>query len=1193
MVDALRVYGVPEEVSDGTEIVREQSVVYPVVNPLPEEQPNPGMSAADANAALLDLATRDGWAGLYNPGDASTVTLDVNGKVYSVADAMGNLPDLVVTDGEAFRSTVIGTLGALGTLSGTSTDSFLADFGAPGSWGALAPLGEGAGLAWREVDSSTSSGYGRLLGAARGNSAGGFTEQTIDYRATPAQALLSATELACPVGGVVVCEQSAGPSNEGPYVGVIPVVPDDDEADQAVRQIADPMLPSQFILTRRAEVGPMLVSKGAISGDVRARANRLLEQLGGIPASVADPEGAIPSGYVVQDEDGNVLAQHRPDRPEQLASVTKVWTCALAYQVLSTQSGWSPDDLVTMVPSYVGDTVSKYPWVDPGDQMTYRDAFHASLMVSHNIITDAIATAAGELLVYTGVSDPIEKFVMYMNDQAQAMGWTEAVFTTPQGRYDSILTPRHVADMWRWVEVNVPFVFDVAATHTWDWDLIYANPVDPEEPVLTGTWNSWVPAAVGSPLPELVAGKTGDTPAPTIRTISAVSENPLANLNNPSRWYSVILNTSRNHHHRYRLLRNIWTAVETFNAPPEGWSVSRNAQLTWVPYTSNESYAAAFRTPGEEGGFQISPFDPASQALPRIESGDQFYVQVSAFRGSVDYPVRLEAVLQGGLWESGSDTLTVDMTTGGGFQTLFLSGVARKGGIVLVRLVADTEDPMATIGMRSVTLRLTLSEQILTYYDMDLVDYRVQENAQSVDASDLSGAVGDFSASCVRPESGSVIQMFGSNWLKGRDAQVMTQNGNFRGVVTQVSETDEATLSISAASVMQRLVAQQAVGEAFSGPLEELIFSYLGQVEGLPGVVEIDPSFIGIPVTAPSWRGELWQHVKMLGAAYGFNLRVDGFKVIVEPVPRSVVTPFQMISNQEQLEDGQEARYVEVVRKSGQVVSEGLVYPPGGWSDDAEVITVGGGETVTIELQTETSLLSVQQPVPVDRVEKMETNRSVYSIVDDHGNAFPAGRWTELGGNLRVEISPDGNSVFVTIQAPDTIWIGGSTGADNYIRSFTIGSLRSQGTKQFSTLRILGSGVGVSETILRVPTGLTNAVTEVGTRIDNPFVTSMKTAAELGTRAALKYGGFRPGFQTGTAHTPLGETVNGDLHRDSYNYRILSATHTPGGTSFTAEYEMHHDDYSALYPGATYGDIQTEMDPYTYWDDQVIGKRRP
>lgn len=1192
MTNTVRIFGSPEEFSDGREVVREATTEYPIANPDPAMMPNGAMTRTQAAAELQKLAEEDGWTALYDPTNADFVTTS-GSNIVEIRDVLGNMPPLVPRSG---TPTLTGDWGSVRTMRGVlkMDDSD----GSPLTGGVFTALG-----LTRVPDASTSiskffySGIGTPEFRTSVTTSGGVQLRALEGGS---QVAFVRGDQATPSHGGDRWTFSISSRGEM-YVGNFPAANDSTDDDTQVEDVLRSKSVRRFeIGSTQVPMGPLFLARGPVSREARERANRLLSLLSDSPLSISEPEGSTPGGYFVGGPGGVPFAWHRPDRPLQLASLTKIWSGALALNYLkATYPNEDIMDRVITVPqasTYLGGSASKAPRVHRYDMITVRDALHGSLLVSHNQLADTLAYAAYSW--FPGDVDAIfAGFADYMTTAARSQGWDEATFSSPSGFGNNVMSSRHFSELMEWVRLNVPEIVEVMGTEYWHYTLTLFNPPDPEDPYVSGDWHNLVTStSEGVDLPELVGGKGGLLTFSWgyHRTIAAIGYSPVSG----DYTYTTALNTGQEYAFRYRLLRYLWTGEETRNGAPLHWTSGDTDSLVEWRREGGDNYAVAFRDPGGEGAIRARPMDPFLDASIRVEPGD--VVEVAVWLKAPVHPVspntsRLVLTIDRGLWGNGSDTLSVETVhSTSGWVRRTLSGTVRRGGIldVYVDVGAFNED-QASVFVRDFDVTWRVSERTATYFELPLRGYSANESAQSIDSSDPFGSVGSFTAECVIPESGSVIQKFGPNWLKDREARIYTRQGEMQGFIQGVQEVNGALLTLNAASVFQDFVSQNAIGEPFSGSLEFLLYNYINQAPRVPSKIVIDPALRGLRVTAPHWEGSLWTYLKLLGSAYGFNLRASRFEVIVEPAPRSETVDAQATGLTSQIDNGTTARFVEVVKYSGRALDTELVYPPGGVSSDTTILSVDAGQSIEVEVATNTSLSYVARPEVVDRVGINEIDKSVYSVADDNGRLVSAYEWSVSGGDLRVRIGPDRSTVILTVTAPPSGTIHRVDGST--VETFTLGSLTAQGPDQFSTIRLLGSGVDTTSKVIRVPTGDSNAVTEVGASIDNPFVTSMSQVAVLGSRAAMKYGGFRPTFSVESPGIEFG-TANGAVDRPDYDYRVTDVTHDAGSSSLTAEYYMSHGTYEGFYSSDTYGDVEDDMtspDVLTYSDDLIFGKRRP
>lgn len=149
------------------------------------------------------------------------------------------------------------------------------------------------------------------------------------------------------------------------------------------------------------------------------------------------PLGPVYSGiasYVVVDtHDKKVVLSHHADVKRSVASLTKIATAVVVLD--STRAiGGSMDEALTIPPSVQALGTSALG-LQPGDQMSVRDALYCALMGSDNFTAEALCQHVGaKILQQTGQGGtPGGAFVAQMNALANNLGMSRTHFTNPHG----------------------------------------------------------------------------------------------------------------------------------------------------------------------------------------------------------------------------------------------------------------------------------------------------------------------------------------------------------------------------------------------------------------------------------------------------------------------------------------------------------------------------------------------------------------------------------------------------------------------------------------------------------------------------------------------------------------------------------------------------------------------------------------
>jgi len=955
-------------------------------------------------------------------------------------------------------------------------------------------------------------------------------------------------------------------------------------------------------LTGSAQVdaGPLLIMEGGIDAQTRLNAVDMLTKLSGAPVANRIGQNTA-EAYATMRPNGSLVEAFRPDRPVQLASLTKVLTNYLARKVVTDAM---LDQSIQATAQYVVEPTSRVPVVFPGDTFTWRTAFHLSMMVSHNQVTDTIAYHASRIIhgpvAGASITNPgpqIDRFVQHMNDYVLSQGWTEGKFTTPQGRYDSLLTPRHFSSLMHKVNAEDSWLRGVMNTLTYTWSVTRVKPLENEPNPSTGSVTNIVRRdSGGQDLLELAGGKSGDTPAPAIRTISVLWDDPVTG----ERLATTALNTGEVSADRYELLRQLFDAHKTRYGAPESWSsLDGRTGVEWRS-DGGGSYVAAFVSPESSGArLELMPFSRFNDPQPIVQSGNTISVSMNLRSGSAPAgaSLHLELELVGGYFSNGSRTVGWSAPATSTWTPFSGSATVRRGGVLLVRAFVEDGDSKTLLWAREAGLTITTPERITYPYAMEVSDFQLQEDVQPLNPADSGGGVGDYSVSVKLPELGETIfSEYGSRYLKGKRSRLTTRFGVVYGTITDVTETDLALLQVENQTEMGALNAYNVSAPPYTGSLGGLIAEYFALIAESAPTFSIDPELGSIPVTAPSWNGELWFYLKQLCMAYDMHL---SFKpeggVHFGRAPGAEVSVLD-VSNTVARDDAQRrARSVEVIKYTTSRRRGTLLYPPGGWDDRVEVITVGPGETVTHTLELNASVENWEVPQYTSYVSKDSAELSVFTLVDENGVTVPLDRFKALGGSISFTLNEDRQSFTVRVTAPATFL---RDDGRTRITSYSIGSRFGDAGTQYSTLRIIGTGVHVTPETVLINTGLSERETgtEVGATLDNIFVTTWTQVRRLGARLAAAYAGFAPKLSYQVPNAPGtqwgADSAGAVLRGDRMDFRHQSASYSPTGVQIEADYATAHERFEDSVAGMTYSEVDTWTDGLSYADTANRGLKQ-
>ena len=515
--------------------------------------------------------------------------------------------------------------------------------------------------------------------------------------------------------------------------------------------------------------------------------------------------------------------------------------------------------------------------------------------------------------------------------------------------------------------------------------------------------------------------------------------------------------------------------------------------------------------------------------------------------------------------------------------------------------------------------------------------YTVSEDSTPTSSDDSSGSVGTISFAIPGVENPYL--------LNGKDVSLIdTRRGSTIGYVTQVSEQDNGQTNLTCQSRLGRLNIYGVQAQPFVGTLQNA-FRYYAGLAGQTTDILVDPQIANRPVVFPGWSGELWFHFKQMAAAQDCEIALVSNVILLRPLRQREAIDHRNISRTRTYGGTTLARAVEVYCYENRAITNQLVYPAGGWVPEVEVITVGAGEVVERVIELSASVSYIEPPVMQTFVAQNYNASSVYTVVGDDGLPIMPAQWTASGGKVEVLINED--TVSLTVRMTGATGIANSDGV--FISTFSL-ALGSDFTgNRYSTLRLIGTGVAFNKQSVLVRTCIPASLTgtDIGTTIDNPFLSTWDDAYSAGVRAARWYAGEKMVISgsvtsinqlgdTGTANYPkysfdqaqwqgntygFVQTANTGLTygaiQDAYYavvqddfdnqvfgntggvriwdrktnrwYRSRSGTTNPSQITFDADDDLTHFDLDVKYDGMTYAQEQALFPGVSYTDRDRLG----
>lgn len=424
---------------------------------------------------------------------------------------------------------------------------------------------------------------------------------------------------------------------------------------------------------------------------------------------------------------------------------------------------------------------------------------------------------------------------------------------------------------------------------------------------------------------------------------------------------------------------------------------------------------------------------------------------------------------------------------------------------------------------------------------IEAADYSVVEASTPLAAGDSSGQVGTFTITVPIPDEyiplgvdlggfgygsgpyGSgpyggvgfqdipnspwkVIRQVGPQILIDKRVRIADPRKGFTlGVINGASESrDGGTIQLSGVSRMGSLNVYGIQAQPFTGTLREAFTYYLGLAD-LTTDVFVDDAIGNRPVVFPGWSGELWYYLKLMAAAQDCDISLVSGVILLRSIRSRIAASDRDTTRAISTGSGTLAQAVEIYQYNNRDIVNELVYPPGGWNPNVEVLTVNAGEVTEYTLELSASVSSIQAPEMVTFVSQAHNASSVYTIVADDGLSVSPELWRSHGGSFEISIADDTSHLIVKLTGATNVPTTQGTAAQNF--SVALGSDTTG--NRYSTLRVVGTGVAFNKVKKRVRTGVpaSKTATEVGVTIDNPFISTTNDLYRAGTRAAKQYAG--------------------------------------------------------------------------------------
>lgn len=317
-----------------------------------------------------------------------------------------------------------------------------------------------------------------------------------------------------------------------------------------------------------------------------------------------------------------------------------------------------------------------------------------------------------------------------------------------------------------------------------------------------------------------------------------------------------------------------------------------------------------------------------------------------------------------------------------------------------------------------------------------------------------------------------------------------------------------------------------------------------GQMPSAPLLVnkDFDSSSVTAQAIVPGFSGDVWTHIKSLLALHKRDFWFEDGKLFLRPMEQNARDIGELSRVTPSVTQREAARHVEVVvRNMNSYYAQTRVM----FAADS-VYQVSTGEVQTFTAQTEHSIDSVLDPTCVSGITPYpyKFGGGQYVITGSDGYIVSPEWWRDNGGKIMARTTEREGEIEVTIKGPDY---------DSPRAPYRV----SEGDAGRPALYITGTGVTSEPETLKIATGHSRAVADVGETIDNPFITNRDLAFRAAMQVALKYAspqlklsGSEPKTYGGSG--ALSRKGAGALFEfDGNIYRVSGLTQTARANSFT------------------------------------------
>lgn len=486
-----------------------------------------------------------------------------------------------------------------------------------------------------------------------------------------------------------------------------------------------------------------------------------------------------------------------------------------------------------------------------------------------------------------------------------------------------------------------------------------------------------------------------------------------------------------------------------------------------------------------------------------------------------------------------------------------------------------------------------------TFQEDKIVSYSYSEDASPFEPENINGGAGQVSLTVIADQGPRGTSIAVNNQIQLTDSEFGSVTFRARQVTI-----GEASATITGETIQYRLNSTRtAAAQGGSGTsLLDAIVYYCGLVNVTPQFATgFSATLDALPVNFPGWKGNVWEHLKMLCAATPLDsnnntfmeMYIDGDALWFREGASASIDFSEYVMNKSLSIDSYDAaKEVEVFNYNTSYGVDKVVKEqssgdnPFVISKDAtfsDAMQVNAGETVIKRFKINASLTSVKQPEVVASITTLpfpsthSTGQYVVVGFDDY--RIEPTQWTAQGGKLEVRLTENFDEIEVRVTAPPSVEMPTASGELEEVTfaPYKIG-VESSGDTDYPAIYIVGTGVFFEKTSTKFVTGASeDYVADIsGTSIDNPFITSKRIQVDRGVAAAQAIMGPKMEISGSIATgVSFGEDLGSIFSDYDGKFRVTNFSYNNSNVSFNAKKFITIADFNSAWSGATIANFNT------------------